>query len=149
MGLGIFEIKELFGDGHFELVDLAEIREAAVRLSVKDHLAVEVHLETSPVGGGHLDGDIAGGVGLEELRRQPRGDREVASSHTVDDFSFNLAVFGAWHIFTLAWILRVCGVGLWGRRQINCVMDVSVGGPDEGGHFLFRFTVAVIEAIYM
>ncbi len=100
-GLSIFEVEELLGDGHLELVDLAEIGEATVSLAVEDYIAVQVHLETAPVGGSHLDGDIAGCVGLEELRRQPRGDREVASSHTVDNFSFDLAVFGTWHVYLL------------------------------------------------
>ena len=148
-GLGIFEIEQLLGDGHLELVDLAEIGESTVGLAVKDHIAVEMDLEAATVRWGHLDGDIARRVGLEKLRRQPRGDREVASSYTVNDFSFDLSVFRDCHIFTLAWILRVHSVGLWGRRQIDCVLDVGVGGPDEGRHLRLRFAITVVKAIDM
>ena len=132
--LCVFEVEELLGDGHFEFVDLAEVREAAVGLAVEYNLAVKVHLEASPVGGSHLDGDIAGRVGLEEFHRQPRGDREVASSHAVNNLSFHLAVFGAWHISSLAYFDSVV-VGYLAEKGVNLFFGKTLD-PQESPDLL-------------
>ncbi len=98
--LGIFEVEQLFGDGHPQLVNLAEVREAGV-LAVEDLVPVQVDFQAAAVRRRELDGDVAGGVGLEELVRQPRGDGEVPSRYAVDDFRFNFSVQCSCHAIPL------------------------------------------------
>ena len=93
------ELKQFFGDNHLQLVDLGQIRESAgIFLTVEDLLAVQIDLQAALADGGELYGYVPGCVVAKELRRQPRGDREVPSSNAIYDFNVHLAVLRRWHV---------------------------------------------------
>ena len=87
------EPEDLFGDNHLQFADPGQIRESAgVLLTVEDFFAVQVDLQAALAGGGELYGYVPGGFVAVELRRQPRGDREVPSRYTIHDVNLYLAV---------------------------------------------------------
>ena len=93
------ELEDLFGDNHLQLANPGQIGESArVFFTVEDLLAVQVDLQAAPAGGGEFYGYVARGIVAEELRRQPRGDREVPSRYAINDIDLYLAVLGSWHI---------------------------------------------------
>ncbi len=91
--LGVFQFENLLGDLHLQFIDHAQVGECPGFFAVKYLGSVQVDFQASFVRGRHLDGDVAGGVGTEELGRQPRGDGIVASSYAVDNLSFYFSVF--------------------------------------------------------
>ena len=89
----VFDVEDSFGDDHFQFVDLgvAGVFVAVLVEAVEDLGTVEVDFQAALVGGGELDGNIAGVLGTPEFGRQPRGEAVVASRHAVNDVHFDFA----------------------------------------------------------
>ena len=86
----LVDLKDFLGDDHLELPHLGELRVAAVLYAVEDFLAVNVDFQASFGVGRQLYSSVPGLVRLPKLRRQPRGDREIASRHAINNLDFYL-----------------------------------------------------------
>ena len=89
----VFHVEDALGDYHFEFVDLgvAGVFVPFLVEAVKNLGTVQVNLQAALVGGGKLDGNVAGVLGTPEFGRQPRGEAVIASRHAIDDIDFHFA----------------------------------------------------------
>ena len=93
------EPENLFGDNHLQFADPRQIWESAgILFTVEDLFSVQVDLQAALAGGGELYGHVPRGFVAVELRRQPRGDREVPSRYAIHDINLYFTVLGSWHI---------------------------------------------------
>jgi hypothetical protein len=100
IGRCLLGLKHLFHQDHLQFVDLTEVRVSAVGALVEYLFAVNVDLQPPPGGWSQFNCNVARVVSPPEFRRQPRGDRVVASRDAIDDLDFHFAKFSTGHTQT-------------------------------------------------
>ena len=93
----VLEFEEFLGDSHFQLVYLAQVREAPILFTVKNLFAVKEDFQTPFAIWGHFQSNITRIIRVEEFVRQPRGDGEISSRYAIKNFDFNFSVLASLH----------------------------------------------------
>ena len=87
------ELEDLLRNNHLQFVDPCQIGESTrIVLAVEDLFPIQVDFQATLAGGSELYGYVSGGIVAEELRRQPRGDREVPSRNAIRDINVYFTV---------------------------------------------------------
>lgn len=90
-------LEYLLGDGHLQFIHFVQVWKSAIGLTVEDLIPVQKDLQSPLSRRREFYCNVTGVLRSPKFRRQPRGDREIASRDAIGDINFYFAKFGAWH----------------------------------------------------